>query len=682
MTIAVEGKEQHYFGLVFELAYYIHAHKEVAFFVAEDALDGLATVIGRQEKNRRPAEGLRGFLKWGERARPIRKTTGLNELQTLQWLVYRHSEVWERQTERAEGLYLPTEEDMVVRYLEHLVRITLRRGSFYVTLAVGSLLRQFSRRETRLFYDILTQSDSARMKDTNYIGKQRLELLGEVSHRFGDMVGITDGASGEKQFVAQPTTPHIATIVKESLRHFAPWNTACVIEPGFDVTDVPRLFYPGDGGADEDLIEMNRIHTALDPVCFARFVEGLSAYVHSLPDGDRDKGCDFGAQDARLAVPLFSNFPGGTTRGDRFRPPKLTKEDYVRLQRMLDARARRRKVFKPQLLQVYVDDVLAYSFDPRKGSRVTHQVSAGAGVIEVRGQDEAGELCLATLILGEGQSVEASFEGSIIHSKGQKVSVRLTPLQATRGGAESALLQVTIGSSGLKGYAQEVAWKTGLIGSEQSTVLKPAPSVTRGGIAWWGKAAIATSLIVLAAVLFWWQLLSGPTKPKEKATEQVKESWGDWPADGNLPAPSITPSSPPTGPSKTPQNAVPLIARAAWSGNPEDALISIQVEPTRGGTQMIDLSRREAKVFLSLPRYDSGGQIYSSYRLSLRSVGARLWRQTLRAPKVSLTGYAHILGLSLFGRRLPPPGPYDLEVEGFVQGRWQSLGRVTFNTKE
>src|SRR5215210_9570669 len=98
MTLA-GSKEQHYFDLAFELAYCIHVNKEIAFFVAEDALDGLALTLGRHEKDRKPLERLRGFLKSGERTRPVRKTIRLNERQMLQWLVYRQSEYWERQTE-------------------------------------------------------------------------------------------------------------------------------------------------------------------------------------------------------------------------------------------------------------------------------------------------------------------------------------------------------------------------------------------------------------------------------------------------------------------------------------------------------------------------------------------------------------------------------------------------------
>ena len=184
----LKDRDQAFFARAFDLAFFIHANKEIAFFIAEDALEALTSLLGYQKKNRRPSEGLRGFWKWGERTRPIRRRLLLNESQMLQWLVFKHSEYWERQTEQSVGLYVPTEEDLVIRYVETLVFLSVRRSSFYVTLAIGSLLHRFDRRETRLFYDILTQSDSARMKDTNYISKQRLELLDKVFQRFD---GIT-----------------------------------------------------------------------------------------------------------------------------------------------------------------------------------------------------------------------------------------------------------------------------------------------------------------------------------------------------------------------------------------------------------------------------------------------------------------------------------------------------------
>lgn len=675
------SKEQHYFDLAFELAYCIHVNKEIAFFVAEDALDGLSLMLGRHEKDRQPLERLRGFLKSGERTRPIRKTIKLNERQMLQWLVYKQSQSWELQTEQGEGFYLPTEEDLIVRYIKHLVFDTLRRGSFYVTLGVGTLLHQFNRRETRLFYDILTQSDSARMKDMAYIGKQRLETLERVSQRFGHMIQAVKKSGDEKQFVMRPTTQWVINLVNESLRRFTPWETACVVEPGFDVTDIPGLYFLETSAQDEELIDMSRIHTVLDPICFARFTEGLSKYIRTLPAEDQDKGCNFDCQDERLMVPQFSNFPGGTPRGDRFQFPKLTKEDYVRLQRTLDARAHRRRVFIPQQLCIYIDDVPSYSFDLKTTNSIRYPITADVGVIEVRGRDAAGELTLATLLLGDSQALGEVIKDSLVHSGGQKVTLRLTPIRETDGTVESAQLEVRYTEPHLMQPVSRLARRVWLglkgvkRGHDQLSV------VLRSGHARLVKAGVIAALIIVVSALIWW-LFPAPLPRREvKLPGQSVQPHSEEQAEVKPPAASVTPSPLPQ-PSPTPKEGRPLLASAAWSRDREAALRAVSVEPTRGEPQMIDLSRRQTKIILSLPIYSVEGQVYSRYRVTLSAAETQVWQQTLRKPKVSLTGYAYILELSLFTRRLPLTGPYKLQVEGRTQSSWRPLGSVALSPEE
>src|SRR6185369_10490187 len=319
MTTA-ENTDNRDFAAVFELGYFIHANREIAFFIAEDAMDELPLIMGKQQANRTSSRLLSGFWKGGERARPIRQTIRLTERQMLQWLCYKQSEYWERQTEQGDGLYTPTEEDMIVRYLAYLLFSTLRRGSFYVSLAIVQVLHQLDRRETRLFYDVLTQSDSARMKDTGYIGKQRLELLKKVCQRFEGIIRTTKINGGEKQIVAHKPTPPVADLVRESLRRLTPWDTGCLIESRFEVTDIPDLYSSGSD-SDEDRIEMNRIHTVVDPECFTRFVDGLCGYARSLPAYSPDKDCNFDLLDDRLAVPEFASCTNGQSRGDRFQVP-------------------------------------------------------------------------------------------------------------------------------------------------------------------------------------------------------------------------------------------------------------------------------------------------------------------------------------------------------------------------
>ena len=69
-----------YFGLAYELAYFIHVNKETACFVAEDALDQLSAMLGKQGSYRKPPGLLSGFWKGGERSRPVRDATSANEV--------------------------------------------------------------------------------------------------------------------------------------------------------------------------------------------------------------------------------------------------------------------------------------------------------------------------------------------------------------------------------------------------------------------------------------------------------------------------------------------------------------------------------------------------------------------------------------------------------------------------
>jgi hypothetical protein len=665
------SKEQHLFDLAFELAYFIHVNKEVAFFVAEDALDGLGSMLDHHEKNRKPSYTLRGFLKSGERTRPIRKSVRLKERQMLQWLVYKQSESWERQTEQGKGPYLPTEEDLIVRYVEHLVFITLRRGSFYVTLAIGSLLHQFDRRETRLFHDIVTQSDSARMKDTNYIGKQRLEMLERVSRRFGDMVQMAKSPGEENQFVMRPTTQWVSNVVNESLRRFTPWETACGVEPGFDVTDIPGLYFSETSASDEELIEMNRIHTILHPVCFAQFADGLSRYVLTLPNGDQDKACNYQSPDERLVVPQFSNFPCGTPRGDRFQPPKLTEEDYIRLQRTLEARSHRRKNFKPQQLCVYVDDLFSCSFDWKNSKRVRQLLASEAGFLEVRGVDNTGELTLAFLFLdhvsGEG------FRGSVVNPNGQRVTVSVRPVQKSDESLGGVELEVSYEEGGLipplYGLVQRVWVKLFNQGSNERS------DQLWGRHAWLAIASVALLLIIVILSLVWWRVMLPGPRQEARSPQQIGQPQSKEGVEDKGQVSSASPSPPPK-PSPIPREQNKLIARANWSTDREAVLRTIQIEPTRSIAQAIDLSSQKTNVLLSLPVYDNQGRKYLNYRLTLFAAETVLWKQTLRAPKVSLTGYAHIVDLLLFGRRVPNSSSYDLQIEGKSAMGWQPLGHV------
>ncbi|HEY5883588.1 MAG TPA: hypothetical protein VIT88_02830 [Pyrinomonadaceae bacterium] len=670
---ASASKAQQYFALAFELAYYIHVNKEVAFFIAEDALDGLSLMLGYHQKNRKASYSLRGFLKSGERTRPLRKTVTLNEPQMLQWLVYKESEVWERQTERGEGLYQPTEEDLIVRYLVHLILLSLRSGSFYVTLAVGPLLYQFDRRETRLFYDVLTQSDSARMKDTNYIGKRRLELLEKVARRFGDMVQVVTNPGNEKLLVMQATTEEMFEVVAETLRRLTPWETHCLLKPGFDVIDIPGLYFSEANAPDEDVIEMNRIHTVVDPTCLAIFAQGLSRYVRTLPEGDQDNSCRYDLLETRLKIPKFFNVPVGPSRGDRFQSPKLAEEDRIRLQRTLNARAHRRKGFNPQQLSIYIDDVLTCSFDPHKSTSGHCVIRSGASLVEVRGKDAAGELLLATLLLTDDQMSGGTFEDTVIHEGGQEITTRVEAVDDPDHTGPWSRLEVRYRQHGLGSRISGLAQRIWLGLNEDKENISSARNLK------W-VAAVALMLIIATSALIWWRLPLRPPQDQPTHSEGTGEPQRHQRADNSLPVPSVTPTPLPRE-TPGPRETRMVVARAHWSVDRDAAFRAVPLEATRGESPVIE-ARDETNILLSISRYDDQGRTYSTYRFSLSTSGKRLWQQTLGAPNLSLTGHTHILDLMIFTRRLTEAGPYILKVEGISRGRWQQVGTIRFNRKE
>jgi hypothetical protein len=98
--------------------------------------------------------------------------------------------------------------------------------------------------------------------------------------------------------------------------------------------------------------------------------------------------------------------------------------------------------------------------------------------------------------------------------------------------------------------------------------------------------------------------------------------------------------------------------------------------------QKIDPSSNQQRVLLSLPLYDDGGRAYSRYRITLAESGKSVWQQTLRAPRVSLTGHAHILDLALATQRLAREIQYDLRVEGWTGNGWQQIGHLLVSQAE
>ncbi|HEY7180472.1 MAG TPA: hypothetical protein VIC84_03585, partial [Blastocatellia bacterium] len=269
----------------FQLAYFIHGDREAALNIAAEAFAKLEVAVAAQDKRLyyRPTGR-------AARAERFRTKVSVGELHLLQRLVYLESEPYERRAEQSPDGESPDEEDMLIHFIKHLVRITVRRNSFYVTLGLGRLLHNYSTAETMEMYNVLVQ-DPGRVRDDYYYRSRKGRLMKELKERFGDRLRVTRGARGEERFQTDDEPGRHAELARECLQEFTPWSTDCAIPAGLDpVTEEIRdLAFYGSDPDSEHAIEVNRFHAALHPDCFARLAAGLN----------------FMSPSERLATPYF-----------------------------------------------------------------------------------------------------------------------------------------------------------------------------------------------------------------------------------------------------------------------------------------------------------------------------------------------------------------------------------------
>src|SRR4029078_5267339 len=125
----------------YRLAYFLHQDKTIAIRIVAAATLKLNVAMAVQSK---PLSYIPvGRFSRGESRRTdgIRNKALFSDLHLLQRLVYVESEPYERQKERAAQVTPPgvpavgdpaSEDDLLVYFIKHLVRITTKRNSFYV----------------------------------------------------------------------------------------------------------------------------------------------------------------------------------------------------------------------------------------------------------------------------------------------------------------------------------------------------------------------------------------------------------------------------------------------------------------------------------------------------------------------------------------------------------------------
>src|SRR5205814_2961716 len=105
-------------------------------------------------------------------------------LHLLQRLVYIESELFERLLEGQQKTV--QQDDLIIRYIKHLVRITTKHNSFYVTLGLCRLLYNYSTGETSEIYNLVLQ-DPERIRDDYYYRSRKKSLMQPTKDRFRNL---------------------------------------------------------------------------------------------------------------------------------------------------------------------------------------------------------------------------------------------------------------------------------------------------------------------------------------------------------------------------------------------------------------------------------------------------------------------------------------------------------------
>src|SRR5262245_59050726 len=299
--------ENHWLERAFKLAWFITGDKTIAIQIATSAMSKLEVAAAAQDK--------RLYYKPTGRAseRKFRNKVLLGEEHLLQRLVYIESEAYEKEEEQCGRL---NEEDMIIHFVKHLSRITVRRNSFYVTLGLSRLLHNYTTSETQDIYNLVVQ-DPERVRDDYYYRSRKAQLMKELKDRFGDLLKVCRGQRGEERFHAGQRQENRINLIQKCLKLFTPWNTPCLVPAGFDPFNdvVPQFSSNGSEPDQEHGVEVNRMHAVFDPDCYKRLTEGLR----------------FEQPDQRLEIPRFfidqQSGNGNGPRRNRDHLPELAEQE-------------------------------------------------------------------------------------------------------------------------------------------------------------------------------------------------------------------------------------------------------------------------------------------------------------------------------------------------------------------
>jgi hypothetical protein len=539
----------------FQLAYFIHGNTAIAARITQEAMSRLEAITLAQDKRRYYSA-------------TARTKVSLSELHLLQRITYTVSDHYEQEQEQANGESTLDEEDMIIRFIKHLVQITVKRNSFYVTLGLSRLLHTYTTPETMAIHDLVTQDPNC-PKDDDYFRECKKKLLQELQARFGQVVNMVRGVRGETRFQSQDNPSQHTDLVRHCLSLFTPWKSPCVVPEHFDPLRDPLrpLSLAGQQADDAHLIEVNRIHSVLHPDCFSRLIRALK----------------FAPPEQRLAVPQFFLANG---QDDEPRPPrprrspvKLNDEELLAIRTALAEEASRRKSVSAGFLSVVVDGIERAQLELARARRVRLELPAGAELIEVRANDQEGDLLLAAnLLTYDDQAGEERATSWIILEGGQKISFAVSFSKNDAGIINGAQVDITYQETDpvraasllwrqLKYRISEARWWPGF---GASPILRPA-------------VALGLVAALVAGITLYIQWRQEPTTPpalvKQPPTTERRGS-----------------------PQKPPTTGTPLPGSEPDQSPAPDTEVAANRPPSAGETLLREEAERAAESLLAVKR--------------------------------------------------------------------------------
>ena len=402
---------------------FLHTGFELAYLLVPDRSGALAILSRALEKLRVQSRRELKRLYWRDKhtQRPIRRIAR-GDVDMLQWLIMFEAEKEERAQERV-GAVSPI--GMAIRYIKHLVQITSALSSFYVNIGLTRVLHNYSTSEAQRVYERLT----SRYLGPDEYRRAKSTLMDKITERFGDLVKIARVDHGELRFESSDQQQQLTEIAAECLKAFTPWSTRGCCAQFITTNGGGIKIRPPyqDAKADQNEIELRCCHILIEPTCYSQLMEDLA----------------LDQPEVKLALPRFfmpeKRENNGDTNPQPPLPPELSQEDIEQIQRRLAMTDARRRNINPRMVKILVDGVEQAHVDLRQQSRFQVALEAGASLIEVRGEDERGELLLATHVISYSDDAFDSSAASATLSSGN-LKFEVTPIAALGQGPPRAIL--------------------------------------------------------------------------------------------------------------------------------------------------------------------------------------------------------------------------------------------------